>query len=76
MEYKLDKAYKEGRSWPVTQSNNDVYKVHSHPSVLVDIGKRMCSCFQWQINGLPYEHVMVAIGNSGTNLNDLVDPYG
>ncbi|KAL7171997.1 hypothetical protein ACSBR2_031649 [Camellia fascicularis] len=46
MESKLDKAYKEGRSWIVSQSNNDVHEVHSHPSVLVDIAKRTCSCFQ------------------------------
>ena len=75
MEYKLDEAYKKGRSWTISQSNNDVYEVHSHPSELVDIGKCTCSCFQWQINGLPCEPAMVAIRNSGTNLNVLVDPY-
>ncbi|XP_028117453.1 uncharacterized protein LOC114315084 [Camellia sinensis] len=75
MEYKLEMAYKKGRSWTVSQSNNDVYEVHSHLSVLVDIGRRTCSCFQWQINGLPCEHVVVAIRNSGSDLNALVDPY-
>ncbi|KAL7248983.1 hypothetical protein ACSBR1_011201 [Camellia fascicularis] len=71
----IDEAYKKGRWWTINQSNNDVYEVHSHPSVLVDIGKHTCSCFQWQINGLPCKHAMVAIWNSGTDLNVLVDPY-
>ncbi|KAL7161529.1 hypothetical protein ACSBR2_042071 [Camellia fascicularis] len=75
MESKLDETYKKGRSWTNSQLNNDVCEVHSHPSVLVDIGKHTCSCFQWQINGLPSEHAMVAIRNSGIDLNVLVDPY-
>ncbi|KAL7211499.1 hypothetical protein ACSBR2_014379 [Camellia fascicularis] len=77
MESKLDKAYKDGRSWIVSQSNYDVYEVHSHPSVLVDIGRRTCSCscFQWQIKGFPCEHAMVAVRNSGSDLNALVEPY-
>ncbi|KAL7219948.1 hypothetical protein ACSBR2_012914 [Camellia fascicularis] len=75
MESKLDKAYKDGRSWIVSQSNDDVFEVHSHPSVLVDIGSRTCSCFQWQINGFPCQHAMVAIRNSGSDLNALVEPY-
>ncbi|XP_028091988.1 uncharacterized protein LOC114292280 [Camellia sinensis] len=75
MESKLDKAYSDERSWIVSQSNDDVFEVHSHPSVLVDIGKCTCSCFQWQINGFPCQHAMVAFRNSGNNLNALVEPY-
>ncbi|XP_028081574.1 uncharacterized protein LOC114282984 [Camellia sinensis] len=75
MEYKLEMAYKKGRSWTVNQSNSDMYEVHSHPSVLVDIGRRTCSCFQLLINGLPCEHTVVSIRNSGSDLNALVDPY-
>ncbi|XP_028122811.1 uncharacterized protein LOC114319946 [Camellia sinensis] len=38
MEDRLEKAFNEGRSWKVSQSNADVYEVHSFPSDTVDIG--------------------------------------
>ncbi|KAL7164692.1 hypothetical protein ACSBR2_040568 [Camellia fascicularis] len=47
MESRLKKAFNEGRSWKVSQSNADVYEVHSFPSITVDIGHRTCSCFKW-----------------------------
>ncbi|KAL7176792.1 hypothetical protein ACSBR2_030190 [Camellia fascicularis] len=75
MEARLVKAYNKGRAWVVSQSNDNVYKVHSYPSVLVDVDRRSCSCFQWQINQLPYEHAMVAIRNSDRDFYDLVEPF-
>ncbi|KAL7263233.1 hypothetical protein ACSBR1_001414 [Camellia fascicularis] len=45
MESRLQKAFNKGKSWKVSQSNADVYKVHSFPSVTVDVGRRACSCF-------------------------------
>ncbi|XP_028076401.1 uncharacterized protein LOC114278529 [Camellia sinensis] len=47
MEKKLVSAYNDSRAWCVSQANDDVYEVHSHPSVLVDVVKQTCSCFQW-----------------------------
>ncbi|KAL7172149.1 hypothetical protein ACSBR2_031776 [Camellia fascicularis] len=38
MEKKLVQAYNDSRGWSVSQANDDVYEVHSHPSVLVDMG--------------------------------------
>ncbi|XP_028066080.1 uncharacterized protein LOC114269020 [Camellia sinensis] len=75
MEARLVKAYNKGRAWIVSQSNDNVYEVHSYPSVLVDVDRRTCSCFQWQINQLPCAHAMVAIRNSGRDLYDLVEPF-
>ncbi|XP_028084377.1 uncharacterized protein LOC114285536 [Camellia sinensis] len=75
MEDRLEKAFNEGRSWKVSQSNADVYEVHSFPSVTVDIGRRTCSCFKWQLNGFPCAHAMVAVRKSGWDLNTLVEPY-
>ncbi|KAL7164775.1 hypothetical protein ACSBR2_040640 [Camellia fascicularis] len=46
MESRLKKAFNEGRSWKVSQSNADVYEVHSFPSITVDIGHCTCSCFK------------------------------
>ncbi|XP_028082628.1 uncharacterized protein LOC114283957 [Camellia sinensis] len=75
MEARLVKAYNKGRVWIVSQSNDNVYEVHSYPSVLVDVDRRTCSCFQWQINQLPCTHAMVAIRNSGRDLYDLVESF-
>ncbi|GMP62062.1 hypothetical protein CsSME_00024310 [Camellia sinensis var. sinensis] len=46
MEKLLEKSYNDGRSWTVSQSSPIVYEVHSHPSVMVDVDSRTCSCFQ------------------------------
>ncbi|XP_028094307.1 uncharacterized protein LOC114294374 [Camellia sinensis] len=75
MEDRLVKAYNKGRSWLLSQSNNEIFEVHSFPSVMVDVGRRTCSCFHWQIKGFPCAHTVVAIGNSGLDLYDLVDSY-
>ncbi|XP_028111371.1 uncharacterized protein LOC114309761 [Camellia sinensis] len=47
IEKKLVSAYNDSRAWCVSQANDDVYEVHSHPSMLVDVVKQTCSCFQW-----------------------------
>ncbi|XP_028100133.1 uncharacterized protein LOC114299560 [Camellia sinensis] len=73
MEKKLVAAYNDSRAWCVSQANDNVYKVHSYPSVLVDVVKQTCSCFQWQINGFPCSHVVVAFRNSGRNIYDSID---
>ncbi|KAL7213210.1 hypothetical protein ACSBR2_015836 [Camellia fascicularis] len=59
MESRLEKAFNEGRSWKVSQSNANVYEVHSFPS----------------LNGFPCAHAMVAIWKSGRDLNTLVELY-
>ncbi|XP_028110758.1 uncharacterized protein LOC114309248 [Camellia sinensis] len=75
MESRLEKAFNKGRSWRVSQSNADVYEVHSFSSVTVNIGTQTCSCFQWQLNWFPCAHAMVAVRKNGHDLNDLVEPY-
>ncbi|XP_028119765.1 uncharacterized protein LOC114317252 [Camellia sinensis] len=75
MEDRLVKAYNKGRSWLLSQSNNEIFEVHSFPSVMVDVGRRTCSCFQWQIKGFLCAHAVIVIRNSGLDLYDLVDPY-
>ncbi|XP_028073845.1 uncharacterized protein LOC114276252 [Camellia sinensis] len=59
MEKKLVAAYNDSRAWCVSQANDDVYEVHSHPS--------------WQINGFPCSHAVVAFRNSGRNIYDSID---
>ncbi|XP_028116493.1 uncharacterized protein LOC114314238 [Camellia sinensis] len=73
MEKKLAAAYNDSKAWCVSQANDDVYEVHFHPSMLVNVGKQTCSSFQWQINGFPCSHAVVAFRNSGRNIYDAID---
>ena len=75
MEVKLHKAFDEEKSWVVSASSSTVFKVHSDPSMSVDIGKQTCSCCQWQANGFPCPHAVAAIRKSRRNLNSFVIRY-
>ncbi|KAL7224731.1 hypothetical protein ACSBR1_026084 [Camellia fascicularis] len=75
MDKKLEAEYKTSRAWIVSQSDEDVYEVHSQPSVLVDVNRRTCSCYQWQVNGFQCSHAVVAFRNSGRNIYDLIESY-
>ncbi|KAK9283357.1 hypothetical protein L1049_011599 [Liquidambar formosana] len=54
-------------------SSDSVFEVHSYPSVTVDILNCTCTCYQWQINGFPCAHAVVAIQTS--DINDYVKDY-
>ncbi|KAL7176858.1 hypothetical protein ACSBR2_030239 [Camellia fascicularis] len=75
MEKSLDSTFKTSRSWIVSQANENVFEVKSNPSVLVDVGARTCSCFQWQLNGFPCPHAVVAFCNSGRDIYKYVNPF-
>ncbi|XP_028065505.1 uncharacterized protein LOC114268520 [Camellia sinensis] len=68
-------AYSNGCTWIVSQENEDIYEVHLFPTVLVNIGKRSCSCFQWQLNEFPCAHAVVAIQNSGRDFSTCVEQF-
>ncbi|XP_028111825.1 uncharacterized protein LOC114310119 [Camellia sinensis] len=68
-------SFNNRKSWQVSKANEDVLKVHSIPSVTVDIARRTCSCFKWQINGFPCDHAVISIQKSHYNLNDCVEHY-
>ncbi|KAK9292967.1 hypothetical protein L1049_020949 [Liquidambar formosana] len=53
MDARLQNILQEGRIWIVRSTGNCVFEVQSYPSVSVDIRKRICSCYQWQLNGFP-----------------------
>ncbi|KAL7238047.1 hypothetical protein ACSBR2_004195 [Camellia fascicularis] len=71
----LEIAFNKGRSWNVSQANDDVYEVHSFPSVTVDLAWCTCLCFQWQLNRFPCVHAMVVVCKSGRDLNEMVELY-
>ncbi|GMP86093.1 hypothetical protein CsSME_00039016 [Camellia sinensis var. sinensis] len=75
MECRLENTFNKGRSWRVSQSNADVFKVHSFLSVTVNLALQTCSYFQWQLNGFPCAHVKVAVRKSSRDLNALVKSY-
>ncbi|KAL7170281.1 hypothetical protein ACSBR2_035199 [Camellia fascicularis] len=75
MEKLLVSEFKDSRYWIVSQSDDNVFEVRSHPSVLVDIGIHSCSCFQWQLNGFPCSHTVVTFRNSGRNVYDYIESF-
>ncbi|KAL7255184.1 hypothetical protein ACSBR1_009363 [Camellia fascicularis] len=75
MEKSLDSAFKTSRSWIVSQADENVFEVQSNPSVLIDVGTRTCSCFQWQLNGFPCPDVVVVFHNSGKDIYEYVNPF-
>ncbi|XP_028094630.1 uncharacterized protein LOC114294685 [Camellia sinensis] len=75
MEKILVVVYEDSRSWLVSQSDDNVFEVRSHPLVLVDIGNRSCSCFQWQLNRFPCSHAVVAFRNSGKNIYNAIESF-
>ncbi|XP_028080765.1 protein FAR1-RELATED SEQUENCE 4-like [Camellia sinensis] len=75
MESRVMEVYSTGCTWIVRQSNEDIYEVHSFPTVLVDVGKHSCSCFQWQLNGFPCAHAVVAIQSSGRDFSTFVEQF-
>ena len=74
-ETRLMDSFNNSRSWQVSKANENVFEVHSIPSVTVDVARRTCPCFKWQINGFSCDHVVIAIQKSRYNLNDCVEHY-
>ncbi|KAL7263223.1 hypothetical protein ACSBR1_001404 [Camellia fascicularis] len=78
---KMSKRKVKSSGWvselcPKKESSDDnVFEVRSHPLVLVNIGNRSCSCFQWQLNGFPFPYVVVAFRNSGKNVYDYIESF-
>ncbi|XP_028092198.1 uncharacterized protein LOC114292424 [Camellia sinensis] len=63
------------RQMSARKANENVFEVYSIPSVTVDVARRTCSYFKWQINGFPCDHAVIIIQKSRYNLNDCVEHY-
>ncbi|KAH7850764.1 hypothetical protein Vadar_002666 [Vaccinium darrowii] len=72
---KLGELFTLSKTWNVVRSNDELYEVHSNPSVSVHIGRRTCSCGEWQINSFPCVHALCALKRSKRNLNDYLERY-
>ncbi|KAL4328659.1 hypothetical protein AHAS_Ahas13G0222200 [Arachis hypogaea] len=62
---RLEKEKRESNKWqpfPTGDDPGNVYEVQCLPhKVMVDIGKRTCSCRFWQLTGLPCRHACAAL---------------
>ncbi|KAH7839501.1 hypothetical protein Vadar_005087 [Vaccinium darrowii] len=72
---KLGELFTLSKTWNVVKSNDELYEVHSDPSVSVHIGRRTCSCGEWRINSFPCVHALCALKRSKRNLNDYLERY-
>ncbi|KAK9292820.1 hypothetical protein L1049_020800 [Liquidambar formosana] len=69
------KYLQKDRTWIVRSAGNCVFKVQSYPSISVDIRKRICSCYQWQLNGFSCAHAAQAVQKSGEKIYDCIEDY-
>ncbi|KAH7856172.1 hypothetical protein Vadar_033550 [Vaccinium darrowii] len=72
---KLGELFTLSKTWNVVRLNDELYEVHSDPSVSVHIGRRTCSSGVWQINSFSYVHALCALKRSKRNLNDYLERY-
>ncbi|XP_016172531.1 uncharacterized protein LOC107614918 [Arachis ipaensis] len=61
----LDKIKKESKNWmPIWTSDEDYekFEVHGHSTnMVVDLGKRLCTCQFWMLTGIPCVHACAAL---------------
>ncbi|XP_072073775.1 uncharacterized protein [Arachis hypogaea] len=61
----LDKIRKESKNWLSIWTGDDEYekfKVHGYPTnMMVDLGKRLCTCQFWMLTGMPCVHACAAL---------------
>ncbi|XP_028052814.1 uncharacterized protein LOC114257249 [Camellia sinensis] len=74
-EKKLEEAFNDTKAWIVKKCSDDIYEIQLDHSVMVDIGKRCCSCRLWEIDSFPCKHGFCAIKRSEKDLNCFLDDY-
>ncbi|KAL7174388.1 hypothetical protein ACSBR2_033617 [Camellia fascicularis] len=74
-EKKLEEAFNDTKAWIVKKCSDDIYEIQLDHSVMVDIGKRSCSCQLWEIDSFPCKHGFCAIKRSEKDLNCFLDDY-
>ncbi|XP_020959110.1 uncharacterized protein LOC110262722 [Arachis ipaensis] len=66
---RLEKIRKESKSWVPMWSGDSEYEkfeVHGWPTnMVVDLGKRLCTCGFWQLSGMPCVHACAALARVG-----------
>ena len=75
----LQKALLTGSTWSISASHENIYEVHSDPSVHIDTALRLCSCGRWQHYGFPCAYATIVLHKTshiiGKDLMQFIDPY-
>ncbi|XP_028103247.1 uncharacterized protein LOC114302426 [Camellia sinensis] len=74
-EKKLEKCFNDTKAWIVKKCNDDIHEIQLDHSVMVDIGKRSCSCRLLEIDYFPCKHGFCAINGSKKDLKCFLDDY-
>ncbi|KAL7192535.1 hypothetical protein ACSBR2_024376 [Camellia fascicularis] len=72
---KLEKTFNDTKAWIVKKCSDDIHEIQLDHSVMVDIGKRSCSCRLLEIDSFPCKHGFCAIKRSENDLNCFLDDY-
>ena len=57
-------------------ANNDVIEIRAAvDTFFVHIVRRLCSCHEWQLNGFPCAHAVLALYGIGRDVYEYVDQY-
>ncbi|XP_012839939.1 PREDICTED: uncharacterized protein LOC105960320 [Erythranthe guttata] len=58
--FKIDKLVKDlvdkAKPWLVKQASEFVWEMYTDPTAIIDVREKTCSCWEWQITGLPCFH--------------------
>ncbi|XP_021738189.1 uncharacterized protein LOC110704678 [Chenopodium quinoa] len=72
----FERIERAARHCIVQVSRGDSYEVELNgDTVLVDIGDRTCTCYHWQLTGIPCVHRFACILDKRVDLEDFVDEY-
>ncbi|XP_028122064.1 uncharacterized protein LOC114319258 [Camellia sinensis] len=74
-EKKLEKCFNDTKAWIVKKCSDDIHEIQLDHSVMVDIGKRSCSCRLLEIDYFPCKHGFCAIKRSKKDLKCFLDDY-
>ncbi|XP_028779040.1 uncharacterized protein LOC114735508 [Neltuma alba] len=73
---RLDKEVAECRKWEARYAGNNRYEVSFNTHKFkVDLTAKTCSCYWWQLNGIPCRHAAACIYAKREDPHDYVDKY-
>ncbi|RYR34663.1 hypothetical protein Ahy_A10g049646 [Arachis hypogaea] len=75
---RLEKVRKESKNWVPIWTGDEEYEkfeVHGHPTnMVVDLGKRLCTCQFWMLTGIPCVHACAALARVNKRPEDFCHP--
>ncbi|RYR30901.1 hypothetical protein Ahy_B01g055689 [Arachis hypogaea] len=74
----LEKVRKESKNWVPIWTRDEAYEkfeVHGHlTNMVVDLGKRLCTCQFWMLTGIPCVHACAAFARVNKRPEDFCHP--